>query len=671
MLLEERLAALEARVETLEWGGQPCSEPPRAAARPRGAAPPPSVRPFRAAPAPRPRPAREPRDRVDLEELLGGRALAWLGAIAVLAGLGFLLTVAISRGWLGEGARTVLAGAGSLALLAAGIRLHERCGRTEASLAAAAAGLAGCFATLVVAAEVYGLLAPLPALALALLTGAGGTALALRWRAPGIAWLGLLGALASPAALGALSTPGSLGFLAVAYAATVGVLLWQRWDGLAFAAFAVATPQWVWLLAEHHRPLAVITLVLFGALTVAAAVGCELGNATPRLRPAAIALLVVNALVLDAAGWALLSATAWLVAVALVHVAVGLAGLRTRRGWRELALVTLGLGVVLGDVAFAALTSGLPLVLGWAAGAVGFAGLARRAARTRADELFATSGLGAHLLAALAHALVLDARFGVGGGDVEAIVAVATVAAGAGVSARLAGGRLALPLNAAALATVAYLSILALSGVALTGVFAAEAVALALLAGRENDRVAAAGAAAFASLAGLHAGLVVAAPADALLHGLAAPFAAAGALAAATVALAAASRAPHALPHGARALQLGAVVSALYLASTELVTAFGGLGGQALVSVLWALTGVGVLVAGLRLDRADLRRGALVLLALTAGKVFVYDLASLTSLYRVASLTGLGLLLLAGAYAWARLRPRALPDLRGVPEALR
>jgi uncharacterized membrane protein len=155
------------------------------------------------------------------------------------------------------------------------------------------------------------------------------------------------------------------------------------------------------------------------------------------------------------------------------------------------------------------------------------------------------------------------------------------------------------------------------------------------------------------------------------LHGLTAPLAAAGALAAATLALAVASRAPEALHHGARALQLGAVVSALYLASTELVTAFGGLGGQALVSVLWALIGVGALVTGLRLQRTDLRRGALVLLGLTAAKVFVYDLASLTSLYRVASLTGLGLLLLAGAYAWQRLRPRALPDLRGVPEALR
>jgi uncharacterized membrane protein len=63
-------------------------------------------------------------------------------------------------------------------------------------------------------------------------------------------------------------------------------------------------------------------------------------------------------------------------------------------------------------------------------------------------------------------------------------------------------------------------------------------------------------------------------------------------------------------------------------------------------------------------DRARLRQGALALLALTAGKVFIYDLASLDSMARVGSLVGLGVLLLAGGLMWQRVRPRALPDLR-------
>jgi uncharacterized membrane protein len=74
---------------------------------------------------------------------------------------------------------------------------------------------------------------------------------------------------------------------------------------------------------------------------------------------------------------------------------------------------------------------------------------------------------------------------------------------------------------------------------------------------------------------------------------------------------------------------------------------------------------------GLVRDRAALRVGALALLGVTVGKVFLFDLASLTSLYRVGSCIALGVLLLAGAFAWQRIRPRQPPDLRGVPRPLR
>ena len=86
--------------------------------------------------------------------------------------------------------------------------------------------------------------------------------------------------------------------------------------------------------------------------------------------------------------------------------------------------------------------------------------------------------------------------------------------------------------------------------------------------------------------------------------------------------------------------------------------------GQALLSALWALAGVVGLVVGLVRDNRTLRLAALSFLAVTAGKVFVFDLASLTSLYRVGSCIALGMLLLAGAFAWQRIRPRGLPELR-------
>src|SRR3954471_5690017 len=124
---------------------------------------------------------RDARRARDFEDLVGGTALAWLGGIAVLVGLAFLLTMAASRGWLGEGTRTALAGAGSLALLALGVRLRER-RRNEAALAAAAVGVAGAFATLVVAGQVYSLVPDVAALAGALALGAAAPARAPRWR---------------------------------------------------------------------------------------------------------------------------------------------------------------------------------------------------------------------------------------------------------------------------------------------------------------------------------------------------------------------------------------------------------------------------------------------------------------------------------------------------------
>jgi uncharacterized membrane protein len=92
--------------------------------------------PLREAPAPTPHPA--PRQKAwtaQLEELLGGRLLAWAGGIAVILGVAFFVALAVKRGWIDEQARILLSFLGSLALGACGVWLHERKGRTQASMA--------------------------------------------------------------------------------------------------------------------------------------------------------------------------------------------------------------------------------------------------------------------------------------------------------------------------------------------------------------------------------------------------------------------------------------------------------------------------------------------------------------------------------------------------------
>ncbi len=690
-LLEARLAELEARrvptatvrlrSDTLLHPEVPVgvTPPPR---QPR--VPPPPV-PASVAPPSNPRfelppPPQRRATSPALEDLLGGRVLAWAGGLTLLAGLLFFLVIAVSRDWIGEEARTLLAAATSFALVALGARGYERRGRTESALAATATGIAGLFASIVVAVQAYDLIPAASGLALAFGVAATATILAIRWEAEGIAGLGILGAVASPVLVGAELGAATEAFLFIASASAVGVVLWQRWTWLAFATFLLATPQWVaWVGTETLSTTETLaTLVAFGGLGVLAAVGFELRTRTEAVDFAPHLLLALNALVLAWVGWGALSETAgdaaghaWLAALAVAHLAGAAAGRRVAGVSHDLTAAAAVLGVVLGNIAFASMVDGLPLVAGWAATGVAMAALVR-AATHRLDAELALGGVAVQLGLALGHTLVYDAPLSSAGADADLAggLAIALVAAGCFASARIAGPALApitrTALEGTALVLVAYLGAVVLSGPALTLTWAAQAVAFAELARRRRDEpLARAAAIGFLGCAALHA-LIVLAPPDALVYGLEDPLGALALLAVAGAALAAAR-----MPDVDRVALLAiAAVTLLYLASAELISAFqpvggetavGGLGvrqqGQALLSGLWAVVGVATLLAGLVQDRHELRVAALALLAVTIGKVFLYDLASLDSMYRVASFVALGALLLLGAYAWQQLRP--------------
>jgi uncharacterized membrane protein len=630
---------------------------------------------------PTPAPAAPTPARPSLEDLLGGRVLAWTGGLAVLVGVVLLLAIAVSHGWIGEGARTFLAGTISLALIGAGTWLQERRRRSDAALATAAAGIAAAFVTIAVGGPVYGVLPVALACALALATGTLAATLAVRWEARGIGALGIVGALLAPVLAGAPSAGPALALLWIAGLAGVAVLVWQRWNWLALAIFAVALPQWAWWLLVHGPSHAASLLVLaaFGALNAGAAVGFELRVPTARLRPSSALVLTLNALALALAGWAALDgsplAHAWLGALAAAHLAVGLATRRTRIS-RDVRLLALALGVVLADVAAGLVLDGPVLAAAWAAATAGFALLAPRAVVRRGgshDELLLGLGLGGHLLLSAAQAIVQAPPGALASGDPVALaghLAIASTAAASFVAGRFAGEvrpgwRAAL--DAVALAGVAYLTALALDGPALAAALAGQALALGTIAARGRDDVAGCGAGAFLALALGHA-LAFEAPPIALQTGVESIPAAAVALGA--VALAALHGA-RLLPRARTALLATAALTLLYLASAALVTPLAGDLGQALLSSLWAATGLAALVLGLLRDARTLRLGALALLLTTIGKVFVYDLAALEALYRVGSFIALGLLLLLSAGLWQRMRPRPLPDLRAAPPALR
>ncbi len=698
--------------------------------------------PTSAAPPAPAAPPSPPRESFDLEDLLGGRVLAWTGGVAVVAGIAFLLAIAVSRGWIGPGGRTLLAGALSMGLIGAGIWLYERHGRTDASLATLSAGIAGLFTTVAVGGPVYGVLPVGVAIALAFGTGALATVFAVRWESRGIGALGIVGALMAPVLAGAPSTGSTLALLWMAAASGAAVLVWQRWNWLAFAVFAIATAQWGWWMSETEQASGeiLLALVAFGALNVAAAIGFELRVPAAKLRAASAMLLTLNATTLALAGWfALEDAGAtnlgrvWLGGLAAAHLAVGLATRATRIN-RDVRLLALVLGVVLADITAGLVLQGPVLAAAFAVTTAGFGLLARRVLAGRAgeqpgrDHTLLGLGLGGHLLLTCAQALTQAPPEAMSNGDAIAFggyAAIFTAVCAAFIAGRFVdevNPQWRVALDTAALAGAAYLTAVALDGPWLAAAYAAEAAALGSIALRGRDHVAAWGGAAYLGLA-LGYALVYLAPPDALVEGLDdLPGAALALGAAAFAALRGAQLLGHARRDAAEpaagtsprsaetvggAVRAGAghrrplaelltraratlgatgAITLLYLASTALVTAFQpgegvpdaglfDLGarelGQLLLSALWAITGLTALVVGLRRDDRALRLGSLALLLVTVGKVFLYDLAALTSLYRVGSFIGLGLLLLVAAGIWQRMRPRPLPDLRDVPPAVR
>ena len=73
------------------------------------------------------------------------------------------------------------------------------------------------------------------------------------------------------------------------------------------------------------------------------------------------------------------------------------------------------------------------------------------------------------------------------------------------------------------------------------------------------------------------------------------------------------------------------------------------------LSIAWALYGIGLLLLGMWRNAAGLRRASLALILITCCKVFLYDLAHLSDLYRVVSLVGLALSLILVSLLYKRL----------------
>jgi uncharacterized membrane protein len=696
--LRDELDALQQRIARLEAGSARRLRPPMGGAAPARVpspgetrSPAPSGPAARAARPATPSPARA--DGQALSDLIGGRVLAWVGGVATLTGTVLFLALAIARGWIGQEARVVIAALASSLLMGAGIWLHDRRGRTEASVAMVGAAGAGMFATLLVATQVYGLLPAAVALPATLLVGAWTTRLAVRWAGQAVGGIGLLGGLLSPVLVGAAPSAVTVAVLAIAAACAAAVVIRTGWGWLGVASVLVCVPQWgVWLVEGQPTGVTFVVLAWFAAVGLATAMGIQERSRAGQLRVSAAAVATVSAFATALIGWVAFervggraTAEGCLALIAGAHLGVGAVLLRRRAHADALCRLLLAIGVVLADLTIGVSTSGLVSLVAWSATAVGFAWLARDTTRGGADEALVGVALGAHLTLALVQALIAVPPSALGAspeGQLLPLLAVGVLAASCLGSAHLLGTRPAWrsTVNCLGLATIAYLTAATLGGPSLVCAWALEALALTRITRRDGDPLARYGGLAFLGLAGLHV-LLFEAPPSALVVGV--PDVGAAALSLGVIAGAAFGMG-RLYPPDSRlrsSLVTAGTGASVFLASVTLVSLFQptagastetvlDLGvrqqGQLLLSIGWTAIGLTALIWGLKRRQRLLRSAALVWLMVTVAKVFLYDLSTLTSLYRVASFIVLGLLLLAGAFAYQRLRPPPVPDMREV-----
>jgi uncharacterized membrane protein len=417
----------------------------------------------------------------------------------------------------------------------------------------------------------------------AALIGVIGVAIAVRWSSTLVGSVGILGALAAPMLTGTIGEGGSIAFVALALAAGVGVLLWQRWNWLALGAFAVSAPQlitWMWDsgititsegISEPTEPILLVLAVLTGfwVLYAAAAFGYELrARGEEKLPVSSWLLLLCSSLFvvgfgcIAIGGDSSLAQNAWIFGFAAAHLLLG--GTAIRFGvHREIgSLLTAG-GIALGSIGLANAFDGPMLVAVWSA-------LAYMA--TRVDRGYAPALSNAERL--------------------------------------------------------------------LIGAFG------------------------FLGLAILHT-LVVEAPPIAIAEGV-------DDLGSSLVAIACCAGAALACWYWGREIESKMATAAgfisatgfVYLGSISIIDVIGANDsgeareiGQAWLSAFWAATGFGAVIWGMARRSPKARLGGLALLMVAIAKVWTYDLSELEELARSLSFVALGLLLLAGAFAYQRFKP--------------
>ena len=320
----------------------------------------------------------------DLESRLAGRALAWVGGLALVLGAIFFLSLAFSRGWIGPELRVLIGLVAGSICLAGGAAFMERDNRLLGH-ALTPVGLAIISVSLIAATRLFDLVPVEVGLAVALLSAIVAAVIAVRSNSQIVAGFGLISVLAAPPLMGASPDMATLAFIAVVLVGTTGVALWRSWSWLPPVAFVLSVLQAASWINGHPDPaIGLIGIWLYWLLNIVAAGGEEFRRHRDDLSPSSATVLVANVAFLVWAGFVLLSGDLliyrgfFLILVALAQLGIG-GFFVVRDGDRNLfGLLAMATGI-------AALTMAAPVQLGasavplaWSAEAVALAWVAVR-----------------------------------------------------------------------------------------------------------------------------------------------------------------------------------------------------------------------------------------------------------------------------------------------------
>jgi len=190
--------------------------------------------------APQPAPVMPPASALNLEQRIGARWTTWVGVVAILFAASFAVKLSIENNLIGPRARLGFGLLTGLVLLAAGLILRRRRDVPYLSEALAGLGLGLCYLSLFAGYAYYDLLQVGTAFALMFIVTVLGTVVAVATERQVTAVLALLGGLLTPVLL-ARAEPnerGLLGYLVILDLLIFAIARFRTWRGLNRLAWA-------------------------------------------------------------------------------------------------------------------------------------------------------------------------------------------------------------------------------------------------------------------------------------------------------------------------------------------------------------------------------------------------------------------------------------------------